>query len=71
MSNGNRVIVHNKTDKTSRQLNSTLLFDPVNRIDHGIYTCRAFNHPDCCYSESKMELIVQCMVELYAYSKVT
>ena len=67
MSNGNHVIIHNNTDKTSGQLSSTLLFDPVNRRDHGMYTCRAFNHPDC-YSDSKIELIVQCMVESYAYS---
>ena len=66
--NENRVTVHNKTDETSRQLNSTLLLDPVHRSDHGIYTFRAFNHPHC-YSESKIELIVHCTVELYAYSR--
>ena len=60
--NGKRIIVHNKTDKTSRQLNSTLLLDPVNCSDHGIYTCRAFNHPDC-YSDCIINLTVQCTVE--------
>ena len=62
---GKRTIVHNKIDKFSRQLNSTLLLDPVNRTDHGIYTFRAFNHPNCS-SESRINLIVQCMVDSYA-----
>ena len=64
---GKRIIVHNKIDKFSRQLNSTLLLDPVNRTDHGIYTFRAFNHPNCS-SESRINLIVQCMVDSYAYT---
>ena len=59
--NGKRVIIHNETDKTSRHLNSTLLLDPVNPSDHGIYTIRAFNYEDC-YSESRINLTVQCMV---------
>ena len=67
--NGRRIIVHNKTDKTSMQLNSTLLFDPVNRNDHGIYNCRALNYPPDCYSECITNLIVQCTVDSYAHSR--
>jgi len=59
MPNMKHIILYNETDKASRQLNSTLLLDPVNRTDHGEYTCRAFNHPDS-YSESKTNLTVQC-----------
>ena len=66
--NGKRIIVHNKTDKTSRQLNSTLLLDPVHRSDHGIYTCRAFNHPDC-HSDCIIPLTVHCTVDSYACSR--
>ena len=65
--NETHVTIHNKIDKTSRQLNSSLLLDPVNRSDHGIYTFKALNHPYCS-SESKINLIVQCMVDTYVYS---
>ena len=64
--NGNRVFVHNMTDKTSSQLNSTLLLDPVNPTDHEIYACRALNHPES-YSECSIDLTVQCTVDLYTY----
>ena len=64
--NGNHVFVHNMTDKTSRQLNSTLLLDPVNPTDHEIYTCRALNHPES-YSECSIDLTVQCTLDLYTY----
>jgi len=59
--NGKRITLYNVTSEPSRQLNSTLLLDPVNRSDDGEYTCRAFNHPNS-YSESKTNLIVQCKV---------
>ena len=59
--NGKDIILHNETDNASRQLNSTLLLDPVNRTDDGMYTCRAFNRNDS-FSESKTTLTVQCMV---------
>ena len=68
--NGKSIIVHNNTDETSRQLNSILLLDPVHRTDHGIYTFKALNHPNCS-SESKIALIVQCMVDTYAHSIVS
>ena len=61
--NGKRILLYNETDDPSRQLNSTLLLDPVKRIDDGEYTCRAFNHPNS-YSESKTNLIVQCKVTI-------
>jgi len=59
--NGKHVMLHNETAKSFRELNLTLLLDPVNRTDHGEYTCRAFNHPDS-YSESKIILTVQCKI---------
>ena len=59
--NGRHIILYNETDNASRQLNSTLLLDPVNRTDGGVYTCRAFNRNDS-FSESKTTLTVQCMV---------
>ena len=40
-----RVIIHNVQNSSSRQLHSTLFLDPINRIDEGIYICKASNHP--------------------------
>ena len=65
--NETHVTIHNKIDKTFRQLNSTLLLDPVNRSDHGIYTFRAINHPNCS-SESRINLTVQCTVDIHMYT---
>ena len=49
ISNGSKYIrIHNEADETSRQLHSTLLFDPINHTDNGVYTCQASNHPDSC-----------------------
>ena len=48
-----------KTVEDSRQLKSILTLDPVNSTDDGVYTCRAFNHPDL-HSESKASLIIEC-----------
>ena len=56
---GKRILVYNKTDKTFKQLSSTLFFDPVNHTDDGEYTCRAFNHPDS-YVETRRTLCVEC-----------
>ena len=61
LSNGKHILLYNKADNISRQLNSTLLFDPVNRTDDGEYTCQAFNHNDS-FSEAKTNLSVQCTV---------
>ena len=61
ISNGKHILVYNKADNVSRQLSSTLLFDPVGHTDDGEYTCQAFNHNDS-FSESKTNLSVQCMV---------
>ena len=60
-SNGSHIILYNETDNATRQLNSTLLLDPVNRTDNGVYTCRAFNRNDS-FSESQTNLTVQCML---------
>ena len=59
--NGKNIILYNETDNASRLVNSTLLLDPVNRNDDGVYTCRAFNRNDS-FSESNTTLTVQCMV---------
>ena len=62
ISNGKDIVVYNEPDKNvSRQLSSTLLFNPVSRTDDGEYTCQAFNHNDS-FSEAKTNLSVQCMV---------
>ena len=58
--NGRHIILYNETDDATRQFNSTLLLDPVNRTDDGVYTCQAFNRNDS-FSESKTTLTVQCM----------
>ena len=65
---GNKLVIPNGrkhiyevTDKTSRQLNSTLLFDPVKRHHEANYTCQAFNRNDS-FSESKTNLTVLCTI---------
>ena len=55
------VLLYIETDNAIRQLNSTLILDPVNRTGDGVYTCRAFNRNDS-FSESKTTLTVQCML---------
>ena len=57
--NGKNIKLNSKSDNTSRQLNSTLQYGPVNRTDDGMYTCQAFNHNDS-FSESKTNLTIQC-----------
>ena len=57
-SDGKPIILH---DEGGKHLNSTLLLNPVNRTDDGVYTCRAFNRNDS-FSESKTTLTVQCML---------
>ena len=59
--NGRHIILYSETDNATRQLNSTLLLDPVNRTDDGVYTCRAFNRNDS-FSESNATLTIQCML---------
>jgi len=58
MPDDNRIILY---DEPAKCLNSTLLIDPVNRTDDGIYTCRAFNH-NGSFSESRINLTIECMV---------
>jgi len=62
------VIVYNNTNNVTGEIQSILLFDPVNHTDTGMYTCRAYNHPQC-YNEEKVNLTVEC--ELFSvYIKV-
>ena len=56
-----RILIYNIENVISRQLTSSLLFDPIKYADDGEYTCRAFNHPDS-YSEAKTTLTVECEV---------
>ena len=58
---GKPIILHDEGGKRLNSLNSTLLLDPVNRTDDGVYTCRAFNRNDS-FSESKTTLTIQCML---------
>ena len=60
------IILYNKTDSVSRHYISTLLFDPVEDTDDGMYTCRAFNDKDS-FSELKTKLIVECMYKIASY----
>ena len=68
--NGRDIILYNETDNATRQLKSTLLLDPVNRTDDGMYTCRAFNRNDS-FSELKTTLTVQCMLLSYIIISIT
>ena len=61
MEDNKRIILHSETGEC---LNSTLLLDPVKRTDDGVYTCRSSNRNDS-FSESKINLTVQCMVLTY------
>ena len=61
------VLVYNNTNNVTGEMQSVLLFDPVNHTDTAMYTCRAYNHPQC-YSEDKVNLTVEC--ELFTVYKV-
>jgi len=58
-SNAGHLYVYNTTDPVTGQVQSVLLFDPVNHTDSGEYTCRAFNDDDY-YTENKFVLTVKC-----------
>ena len=58
MPDDNHILLH---DEPAKCLNSTLLLDPVNRTDDGVYTCQAFNH-NGSFSESKINLTIECMI---------
>ena len=58
--NDDRIITY---DEPAKCLNSTLLLDPVNRTDDGVYTCRTFNL-NGSFSESKINLTVECTYSL-------
>ena len=62
-SNGSHVIVHSTTDPVNGQIQSVLLFNPVNHTDSGEYTCHAYNDIDC-YAKDKTNLTVECKVIL-------
>ena len=59
-----RILIYNETTEDSLQLKSTLLLDPVNQSDDGVYTCQAVNHPDL-HSESQTNLTVECEMIKY------
>ena len=58
-SDESRILIYNSPGKDTGQLKSQLLFDPVNRTENGVYTCRAFNDPNC-YTEKNVKLTVEC-----------
>jgi len=60
-------LIYSTTDSVTGQIQSVLLFDPVNHTDSGEYICRAFNDDDC-YTEDKTNLTVECknIVDMYA-----
>jgi len=60
-SNDDRLLIYNTNDPFSGQVQSVLLFDPVNHTDSGEYTCHAFNDDDC-YTELSTNLIVECKI---------
>ena len=69
-SNHNHVLVRSTTDPVTGQVQSVLLFDPVNYTDSGEYTCHAFNDNDY-YTEAKIILTVKCkFVSLSLFFKV-
>ena len=59
-SKDSRIQIYDTADLVTGQVQSLLLFDPVNCTDSGEYTCRAFNDIDC-YTEDKINLTVKCM----------
>ena len=61
ISNGKHIQIYNEVVKASKQLRSTLIFDPVSHTDDGEYTCQASNHPDS-YSKSTTNLTVECEI---------
>ena len=69
VSDSKHIILHNEADNSSRQLNSTLLFDPINRTDDGEYTCHAFNHNESFF-ETKTYLTVECTLVTYFCSMI-
>ena len=44
---------------TTKEIQSVLLFDSVNRTDNGKYTCKAFNH-HLSYIKLNTNLVVEC-----------
>ena len=69
-SNHKHILVRSTTDPVTGQVQSVLLFDPVNYTDSGEYTCHAFNDNDC-YTEAKIILTVKCkFVSLSLFCKV-
>ena len=58
-SNDEHILALSTTDPVTGQVQSVLLFDPVNHTDGGEYTCHAFNDNDC-YTEDKTILTVKC-----------
>jgi len=65
-SDDKHVLVYNTSNPVTGQVQSVLLFDPVNHTDSGEYTCHAFNDDDC-YTEDKTNLTVECEILLIIY----
>ena len=59
-----RVIIHNVKNLISRQIHSVLLFDPVSRVDEGVYICEASNHPQSSTKRSMKVMIKSKLIQL-------
>ena len=59
VSDESRIVINNTSNSVTDEVRSELSFDPVNRTDSGVYTCKAFNDPKC-YTNKTTTLIVQC-----------
>lgn len=64
---GSRILVYNTANNITSQVKSVLLFDPVNRTDSGVYTCKVINDPKC-YTEANASLIVECKLHIRTYN---
>ena len=61
-----QVLIYSNINNVTGEIQSVLLFDPVNHTDTGRYTCRAYNHPQC-YNEDKVNLTVECELPFYIF----
>jgi len=53
------VLIYSNINNVTGEIQSVLLFDPASHTDTGMYTCRAYNHPQC-YNEDEVSLTVEC-----------
>ena len=54
-----RIFITHKNWRKTGKVRSVILFNPVNRTDRGVYTCKVFNHVES-YAKENANLIVKC-----------